>query len=1175
MQLQQTLQELKDEKFDVLIEYARQMFREDGAVRLEQAGNVTSRTITIRNVYTDLEAQTQSGDERDITAIAAHIIDLGNRLHRRRPAAYATEEERFLNSQPPDNNIVLLGNAGQGKSTLCQYICQIYRAALLRRFGKNEPETAEYFSLEAGLVPKCERFPVLISLKRYAAWISRQEAEQNSSVLSYILAQVKGKASADFSLPQLRHLLSGYSWVFLFDGLDEVPASSNRSEVLKRIQEFLGKDLVGSRCDSIVICTSRPQGYDDAFSERQYDHYRLKDMSKKLCEQYIERLLIYLEDNSDIRDTYRKTLRNALKDPMVSKLMTTPLYTAIIVLLVKMGGTPPTKRYALFQEYCDIVVKREKQKGILPTLNDEYDWIKRLHAQIGFLLQAESGSVKNAAAELSAARCKEVITAFLQAEAYEGDIPAKAEDLYSSITNRLSFLSEAVGTDQETCVLFPLRSIQEYFAAEWLISFDDENKLTEALELISTSTYWRNVYLFVAGFYAKNRHFKNVNDELYLICRRNNGDDHVEDSDEAAGDDTFVNACRISMQGSQLALELLCDNLFSYPKEQQRYMDIAARLLKADWERVDLADQLLRLPAKISDIFIKKYVIPHLQTPNAMGDTVFEYLWIMAAGGQAEAARYLEEAADTMPVPSVSSIQQIIDGGYYTVSDDLMHKLYAWITEDHFTDFCQEYLYNNEYWKFLSQYYTRFPDTKLTAKALRQIVYELIGENNNGEGMKKLVCPHPLVCRIQMSDELRQFSALRTFGKYDVAFRPICCDGAALPLLEFAEDFKAYGLDELVALTAFLQFPTAAALKVMLDAYAALPAEVQVSFAGLIRNWNWLLKEVADALCSDRDQTDIRAHFTEDYVNACRQKDCELRAMAQNDDLIAITKAGYFDGIGIKVPAVLPPEYIKKWIRSITENGVPVTGALLAALCHQADYQIRYLPPEDTDAELQEMLQEIALQHFPLLFQTMNGVSYAFQLFLQLPVKELLKADLTYPDGTGASWMTCHLSEAQITEIFRKIDFLADFGGNFLQAYALVPYLCWSARSLSKAVLPADKLIPVYEELQRSGNLAAQAGCLVRILAGQVAEKERPIVEEALLKIIYEKNFNWILAVAGFSFSLQGKEIVFEVFDRLRGTEKEKPGFLAQYGAEILAGLQAAPIDRDKLIYLANAAHSS
>ena len=134
---------------------------------------------------------------------------------------------------------------------------------------------------------------------------------------------------------------------------------------------------------------------------------------------------MHIEENSDMRAQYTCTLNNALNDSMVSKLMTTPLYTAIIVLLVKMGGTPPTKRYSLFQEYCDVVIKREQQKKILPTINDEFEWIRFLHSQIGFLLQTESETKDNAAAELSSLRLKSIISKYLEMEGIETEIDVK------------------------------------------------------------------------------------------------------------------------------------------------------------------------------------------------------------------------------------------------------------------------------------------------------------------------------------------------------------------------------------------------------------------------------------------------------------------------------------------------------------------------------------------------------------------------------------------------------------------------------------------------------------------------------------------------------------------------------------------------------------------------------
>ena len=109
--------------------------------------------------------------------------------------------------------------------------------------------------------------------------------------------------------------------------------------------------------------------------------------------------------------------------------MVTPLYTSILVLLVKSGSTPPTRRFELFEEYSNTVIRREKQRKLLPSLYDGDDaWIYELHGQIAYLLQSESETAENAAAELSASRCRELIHRYVEEDGWEGNKEKKADD---------------------------------------------------------------------------------------------------------------------------------------------------------------------------------------------------------------------------------------------------------------------------------------------------------------------------------------------------------------------------------------------------------------------------------------------------------------------------------------------------------------------------------------------------------------------------------------------------------------------------------------------------------------------------------------------------------------------------------------------------------------------------
>lgn len=1158
VELHENLKAMNNEKFEDLIEYARQMFREDSAVRLEQAGSVSSKSINIRNVYTDLEVKARSGSEREIEQIAAYIIELGNRAHERKLTVADALKENFpkLQKSAPECNIVLIGNAGQGKSTLCQYICQIYRAALLRRFKQGEPETQPYFTGDTASnfsIPQCERFPVLINLKRYAAWINRQKAENSCSVISYILFLINGKANASLSIHDFRRLLSGYSWVFLFDGLDEVPVSSNRNEVLNQIQEFLEKDLTESSCDSLVICTSRPQGYDDAFSAFRYNHYELKDMSNPLCKRYIEKLLTYLEDNSDERDRYRKILHNALDDPMISKLMTTPLYTAIIVLLVKMGGTPPSKRYTLFQEYCEIVVKREQQKEMLPSLHDEYDWITKLHAQIGFQLQTESETAENAAAELSAVRCKQLIAQFLLDEGFGGELTTKSEDLYWAITNRLSFLSAVSGSDQEACVLFPLRSIQEYFAAEWLISFDDENKLSEALEIISVSAYWRNVYLFVAGFFTKHKERKNMNETLFRICQRNNGDENHESTNAAA--------YRIAMQGSRLALELLHDNLFSHPADQRRYLNIAAKLLDGNYDASLLAQ---RLPSKITDIFLQEKVIPHIQKTKSAEGLAFEFLWVMANNRNEKAYELLENLIGEVAVPDTYTIYKLLSKGFDNVGDRAIYMVYLWITEERFTDFCSLFSFNDKYWSLLSAIFARSLDAKFSILALRQAVYiMLLGNRTERSNFNMIHASYSNLLQEMMADNnLYELFFPRYAGNQGLIYRPIQQDQAKLSLLEYAEDFRLFQLNELAALAEFLHSPSYLGIQKLLKTYRDLPECCKVAFIGLIRRCNWLLCELADRLLMSECEERLFAYFDSSYVEACLKKDQKIKNLIETADLLSITRLNYWNEISLSCKPTIPQDLMQE-ILSIANEKTINEGF--------ASFLYETTQPEGT---ISPELARFSMRYFPLLFQSVNGIDLALRLFDQIPLRSLVYSNVEYPKTVQRPWAHFGIEENQANRILNKIDRLAELGEEFLQAYALLPFLFCSRKPILLSKLMPNTEMQYYHAINATGNQAALLGCILRILAGPVSDEQKSTIREKLLELlqINSLKLTWYLAIEW--FSMDGKMLVYEAITTLATDTERDMELLDLFAHAILEELEASPVERNKLMELSKLAHS-
>lgn len=172
-------------------------------------GSASTKEIKIQTVYTDLEAKPLHSSDGTIERIAEYVVRPGNGDHRRFAEDIAEREDGFPSfaPRPPAYNLVLIGNAGQGKSTLCQYICQIYRAALLKHYEQREADI-DHYAAEAGHsdrpIPIRARFPIKINLKQYAAWINDRKTGENQSVLSYVLSLLNAAATSRKAAPYSR-----------------------------------------------------------------------------------------------------------------------------------------------------------------------------------------------------------------------------------------------------------------------------------------------------------------------------------------------------------------------------------------------------------------------------------------------------------------------------------------------------------------------------------------------------------------------------------------------------------------------------------------------------------------------------------------------------------------------------------------------------------------------------------------------------------------------------------------------------------------------------------------------------------------------------------------------------------------------------------------------------------
>jgi hypothetical protein len=366
------------------------------------------------------------------------------------------------------------------------------------------------------------------------------------------------------SVEDLRRWLGAYPWLIILDGLDEVPPSSNRGEVMREIERFW-QEVAQRDADVLVVATTRPQGYNDDFSSDHYQHLYLLPLSKAQALHYAERLTeVKYGSEPERKARVLDRLRKACEGEATVRLMRSPLQVTIMTTLVDQIGEPPQERWRLFHEYYEVIYRRETERDIPASriLQQRKTEVNDIHQQVALLLQVESETAGRTEAWLPKDRFHKLVRTQLAAEEFEGEeLDRRTQEITEAALQRLVLL---VGLQSDR-IGFEIRSFQEFMAAEAVMAGRDED-VQARLEAIAPIAHWRNVFLFAAGkCFADRRHLR---DTVVLVC------EHWNDVaiDRLAG---------ATLAGSRLALDLLLDGVAgATPKYARRLGEIALRLME-------------------------------------------------------------------------------------------------------------------------------------------------------------------------------------------------------------------------------------------------------------------------------------------------------------------------------------------------------------------------------------------------------------------------------------------------------------------------------------------------------------------------------------------------------------------------------------------------------------------
>ena len=563
----------------VMYRFLQEELIADQYANLEQAGRATEDKVPIARVFVDLPAYDEQMVASPVEAISetshlppgfvAEVVETAKiRLDPSSVKAnISARDDRGDASQHDLGRFVLVGGPGQGKTTVSQFICQLFRASILKGRSNWVPvrEVQDILDLidaqcdsEGIELPPTRRFPIRIVLNEFAKELATTGPGHPTSVLSYLAARIKKRTDEEVTTGDLRLWLKNYPWLVIFDGLDEVPASSNRGAILKAIQSFR-LEINEGNADVLIIATTRPQGYSGDFAPGVYRHKWLVPLSITRALHYARRLArIRYAADSDRRDRVLSRLERAANSEATARLMRSPLQVTIMTTLVGTRGQPPQERWSLFSEYYKVIYQRETEREIPASqiLQEYRSDIDRIHQRVGLILQTKSERSGETDARLSRQDFETVVADRLNEEGHEG---MERDDLQRQITeaatDRLVFL---VGL-QDDQVGFEIRSLQEFMAAEALMD-GREDVVRNRLREIAPISNWRNVFLFAAGKCFAER--QDLRDTIHTICAELN--DSVADEVTSA-----------TLEGSQLAADLLEEGVV---RTQPKYARLLTRL---------------------------------------------------------------------------------------------------------------------------------------------------------------------------------------------------------------------------------------------------------------------------------------------------------------------------------------------------------------------------------------------------------------------------------------------------------------------------------------------------------------------------------------------------------------------------------------------------------------------
>lgn len=494
-----------------MLSYCTVQYTEDSVLRFSQ---VDLDPVPLLNMFVDVPMtlkrpkRARPGDEWTRSVRVAYSA---MRIHKSSSSNVEIPQFHEYSAAPGAADLILHGHAnifdramiegapGQGKTTISQYVCQVYRAQLLGK--KEDLKRIGSFHQSTPF-----RMPFRVELRKYASWLSaRESGDVETGLLAYIANLVSESVDIAVEAKMIVAVLCGTRSIIMLDGLDEVAEATSRLLVIDKINK-LSENLRTWNAEARVVVTTRPSMIAPVgdIESLEFANFTLANLRTRHITKYAGRWYKIKSLSSEKKFQINSILMESLKSRHVADLARNAMQLAILLYLIQIRGRSlPQKRTALYHSYIQAFQSRESDKSL--PVSEYGDLLLDLHGYVAWILhcRSELGSVEGTRGEIEKPELQEIVADYLEFEGYQRNLVRNILDG----VQRFFMLVER----NEGYFEFEVQPLREFFAARHLYTTSPQVPTVEVpagtrpdrLAALLHNPYWLNVLRFFAGHYQK------------------------------------------------------------------------------------------------------------------------------------------------------------------------------------------------------------------------------------------------------------------------------------------------------------------------------------------------------------------------------------------------------------------------------------------------------------------------------------------------------------------------------------------------------------------------------------------------------------------------------------------------------------------------------------------------